>query len=290
MFDDGKIPITVVVPVKNEEANLARCLTRLKRFSEVIVVDSASTDRTPQIASEHGAKIVNFEWNGRYPKKRNWLLLNHTLANPWVLFLDADEIIDDRFATAADRAVRSGSHAGYWLNYTNYFLGRPLKHGLAQRKLAMFKVSAGLYERIDEDGWSRLDMEIHEHPIINGTVGEIAERIDHNDDRGIAKFIDRHKDYAMWEARRVRLLEKDGAEAWAKLTKRQKFKYRNLAKWWYPGFYFLYTYIVKAGFLDGRAGFAYAFYKAWYFYSIRLLIEEQSGKTKAATARTEGVI
>jgi glycosyltransferase involved in cell wall biosynthesis len=281
-----QIPITVVVPVKNEEANLARCLSRLTRFAEVIVVDSASTDRTPEIARQHGATLINFEWNGRYPKKRNWLLMNHTLANPWVLFLDADEIIDDRFASAAERAVRLGTHAGYWLNYTNYFLERPLKHGLAQRKLAMFKVGAGLYERIDEDAWSHLDMEIHEHPVIEGSVGEIAERIDHNDDRGIAKFIDRHKDYALWEARRVRLLEKDGAAAWDKLTKRQKFKYRNLAKWWYPGFYFLYTYIVKAGFLDGRGGFAYAFYKAWYFYSIRLLIEEQSGKATAEMAPT----
>ncbi len=277
--NEQPIPITVAVPVKNEEVNLPRCLERLRRFAEVIIVDSSSTDRTPEIARDFGATYVNFDWDGKYPKKRNWLLLNHTLANDWVLFLDADEIVDDAFCDAVDRAVRSGQHAGYWLNYTNYFLGRPLKHGLPQRKLALFRVGAGLYERIEEDSWSRLDMEIHEHPIIEGPIGEIAARIDHNDDRGIAKFIDRHRDYALWEARRVQLLEAGGAEARAKLTGRQKFKYRHLAKWWYPWFYFVYTYVAKLGFLDGRAGFAYAFYKLWYFYSIRLLIAEQ-GRTQ----------
>lgn len=269
-----KIPITVIVPVKNEQLNLARCLSRLKRFDEVIVVDSASTDRTPEIAREHGATLINFVWDGRYPKKRNWLLLNYRLANDWVLFLDADEIIDDAFATAAQRAVRSQEYDGYWLNYTNYFLGRPLNHGLAQRKLAMFRVGSGLFERIEEDHWSRLDMEIHEHPIINGAIGEITERIDHNDDRGIPKFIDRHKDYALWEARRARLLENAESDAWLKLTERQRFKYRHIDKWWYPWFYFLYTYVMKAGFLDGQAGFIYAFYKTWYFLTIRLLIGE----------------
>lgn len=270
----SKIPISVVVPVKNEEVNLARCLSRLTRFDEVIVVDSASTDGTPRIACQYGATLINFEWNGRYPKKRNWVLLNYQLASDWVLFLDADETIDDAFATAADRAIRSTKYAGYWLNYTNYFLSRPLKHGLPQRKLALFKVGAGLYERIEEDRWSGLDMEIHEHPIIAGPVGEIKERIDHNDDRGIAKFIDRHRDYALWEARRTCLLNVANRDVWAKLTERQRFKYSHIDKWWYPWFYFLYTYAMKAGFLDGRAGFIYAFYKAWYFLTIRLLIRE----------------
>lgn len=270
-----KIPISVVVPVKNEEANLTRCLLRLERFSEVIVVDSASTDRTPEIARQHGATLVDFEWNGKFPKKRNWLLLNYQLANEWVLFVDADELVDDAFAIAAERAVQSGECAGFWLNYTNYFLGRPLKHGVAQRKLALFRVGSGLYERIEEDSWCGLDMEIHEHPIIDGPVGEIAERIDHNDDRGIVKFIDRHKDYAIWEARRVRLLEAGGAEAWVKLTSRQRFKYRHVAKWWYPWFFFFYSYVVKAGFLDGRAGFAYAFYKTWYFLTVGLILREK---------------
>lgn len=278
------IPISVVVPVKNEEANLSRCLERLHRFDEVIVVDSHSTDRTPQIAEEHGARLLDFKWDGRYPKKRNWLLLNHKLACDWVLFLDADEFVDDAFCDAAENAVRTGAHDGYWLRYTNWFLGQQLWHGVSQRKLALFRVGHGLYERIDEEGWCRLDMEIHEHPIIEGTIGEISVCIDHNDDRGIAKFIDRHRDYALWEALRMSLLEAGEPEALARLTDRQRFKYRHLANWWYPWFYFLYTYVARGGFLDGAAGFNYAFYKAWYFNTIRLLVSELKAKEAKANA------
>lgn len=280
----GRVAITVVVPVKNEEANLARCLSRLGRFAEVIVVDSGSTDRTQQIAVEHGARVVDFAWDGRYPKKRNWLLLNHKLACEWVLFLDADEFVDSAFCDAAATALKAGGYDGYWLCYTSWFLGQRLRFGLPQRKLALFRVGKGLYERIEEDGWSRLDMEIHEHPIIDGPVGEIAAPIDHNDDRGLPKFIDRHRDYAMWEARRLELLGTGGTAAQEKLTDRQRFKYRHLTKWWYPWFYFLYTYVVRGGFRDGAAGFHYAFYKAWYFNTIRLLVgEERVGKAGSSS-------
>ena len=207
-----------------------------------------------------------------YPKKRNWVLLNHDFATDWVLFLDADEFVNDAFCDVVAKAVASDEHAGYWLNYTNYFLGRELKHGVPQRKLAMFKIGSGLYERIDETAWSKLDMEIHEHPIIEGTIGVIAERINHRDFCGLERFLDRHGDYAAWEANRVLHLETE-PEKKAQLTGRQRFKYRNVERWWYPWFYFFYTYIVKLGVLDGAAGFHYAFYKAWYFLTIKLMIK-----------------
>lgn len=277
----NKIPITIVVPVKDEETNLPRCLSRLGRFNEVIVVDSNSSDRTPQIAREFGATYVNFEWNGQFPKKRNWVLLNYKLQSEWVLFLDADEFVDDAFCAAVGSALIDSQHSGYWLNYTNYFLGKQLRHGLPQRKLALFKVGSALYERIDEESWSGLDMEIHEHPIVDGSVGEIVERIDHNDDRGISKFIDRHKEYAAWEARRVEKLNDGGPDVWLKLTPRQTFKYKNITKWWYPWFYFVGQYFGKLGFLDGAAGFYYAFYKSWYFLTIRLLFRQNRQQARA---------
>jgi len=176
------------------------------------------------------------------------------------------------------KAIADENHDGYWLNYTNYFLGRELRHGLAQRKLALFRVGKALYERIEEDGWSGLDMEIHEHPIVEGSVGEISVPIDHRDYKGLAKFIERHKDYALWEARRYVRLQTDET-AWNRFTKRQRFKYRHLTAWWYSSFYFLFTYLAKLGFLDGAAGFHYAAYKAWYFRTIRLLVREQRDST-----------
>ena len=267
--------MTVAIPVKNEEASLAACLERLGRFAEVVVIDSGSSDGTRAIAEGFGARVIEFAWNGTYPKKRNWFLLNAPPGQPWVLFLDADEFVDEPFCDALAQAVTEPDIDGYWISYTNYFQGRPLKHGLAQRKLALFRVGKALYERIEEDSWSRLDMEIHEHPIVEGRVGEIAVPIDHRDDRGVARFLEKHVDYARWEARRYAALQADAAAS-AHFTGRQRFKYRHLAKWWYPAFYFLFTYVAKLGFLDGGPGFHYAAYKAWYFRTIRLLIREQS--------------
>ena len=120
-------------------------------------------------------------------------------------------------------------------------------------------------------------MEIHEHPIIEGKIGEIHTPIDHRDYKGLGKFIERHMNYALWEARRYAIIKND-EDAWAAFTSRQRFKYRNIAKWWYASFYFFFTYLVKGGFLDGYAGFHYAAYKAWYFRTIRLLIAEQQAE------------
>ncbi|MEO0451506.1 MAG: glycosyltransferase family 2 protein [Pseudomonadota bacterium] len=270
----SQIAITVIVPVKNEEKLLPACLQRLDRFSEVIVIDSNSTDATREIARKAGAEVHNFEWNGTFPKKRNWALLNLSLKNDWVLFLDADELVDEAFCNAAEQAVRSDQHNGYWLDYTNYFLGKPLRHGIPQRKLALFRIGSGLYEKIDEEQWSNLDMEVHEHPIIEGSIGEIDARIDHKDDRGILRFVDRHRDYAVWEANRVRSIAPKLGGAKSGLTDRQKFKYKSLRRWWFPYAYFLGQYIWKLGILDGHAGLQYAWYKFWYFSTIRLILIE----------------
>lgn len=269
------LPVTVAIPVKNEEVNLPGCLDRLGRFHQVVVIDSGSTDRTREIAEAAGAAVLDFHWDGRYPKKRNWFLLNHAPTTPWVLFLDADEFVTDEFVAELETAITDDRMDGYWLGYTNFFLHRPLNHGVAQRKLALFRVGKALYERIEEADWSALDMEIHEHAIVAGPVGQIRARIDHHDDRGIIKLIDRHRNYALWEASRALALYAGPAEAWDKLTDRQRTKYRNLGKWWYAWAYFAWDYFVRLGFLDGHAGFSYAFYKVWYFKTIRLLINER---------------
>lgn len=274
----GKIAVSVVIPVRNEEANLAECLGRLDAFDEVIVVDSASTDATCQIAADHGVRVIQFDWNGRYPKKRNWVLLSQRLRNDWVLFLDADELVTRAFCDEVRQAIEHNQFGGFWLRYTNHFLGRPLKHGDPQRKLALFSVGRGLYEKIDEEAWSGLDMEVHEHPVLDGAVGEVLAPIDHRDDRGIAKFIERHKDYALWETRRTLQLRASGPDIWDQLTERQQKKYRNIDKWWFAWAYFAWSYIVRRGFLDGLAGFSYAFYKAWYFWTIRLLLHERQAR------------
>ena len=269
------IDVSVAIPVKNEEANLAKCLERLGRFKEIIIIDSGSEDKTQDIGRKFGARIVNFNWDGKYPKKRNWFLMNEPPTQPWVLFLDADEFINDDFCDAVVTAIKDDKLNGFWLNYDNYFQGGQLKHGVTQTKLALFRVGTGLYEKIEESFWSTFDMEIHEHPIIQGNIGKIHTPIEHKDYKGLSTFIRKHNEYAQWEAKRYVQLQEDDVP-WQHFTKRQKFKYSHITKFWYPWFYFLFTYVVKVGFLDGSTGFHYAAYKAWYFQTIRLLIREQN--------------
>lgn len=275
--DHKLVPVTVVVPIRNEAANLERCLSRLGRFAEVIVVDSGSTDGSLEIAARFDVTVLQFKWNGRYPKKRNWVLTTYPIANAWVLFLDADEVVDDAFCDEVATAVAGGTCDAFWLNYTNHFLGQALRHGVPQRKLALIRLGAGLYEEVREEAWSSLDMEVHEHPIVAGKTGVITSPIEHNDDRGIARFVERHLEYARWEARRTIALRDDGHGT--PLTRRQTFKYRHIGRWWYAAFYFLYAYVVRLGFLDGPAGLQYAFYKAWYFATVRSMIREGRART-----------
>jgi len=261
-----RLPITVAIPVRNERVGLPACLAAVgHRFEDVVVVDSASTDGTADIAHQSGVRVVSFQWNGRFPKKRNWFLRTHPPTTPWVLFLDADEFIDDAFCDELARVLPTTSHSGFWLNYDNWFMGRRLRHGTPNRKLALFRVGAGEYERIEEDRWSHLDMEIHEHPVLQGSIGEINARIDHRDDRGLEHWKRRHDAYAAWEAERTIRLD---AAALEQLTPRQRDKYRSLPHRWLPIAYFIDQYIRRLGFLDGRAGLWHAWHKSLYFADI----------------------
>lgn len=262
------LPVTAVVPTLNEELLLPECLARLRRFAHVVVVDSGSTDRTREIALAANAQWVDFRWDGRFPKKRNWFLRNHRLETPWVMFLDADELVDPAFCSELAAKIGHTDHAGFWLTYDNWFLGRRLRYGIPNRKLALFRVGAGEYERIDEDRWSHLDMEIHEHPVLQGTVGEIEARIEHRDDRGLEHWRSKHAEYSSWEARRALMLRAGHVASASVHSPRQRRKYELLGKWWLPWAYFLHMYVLKLGFLDGRPGLAYAWEKAKYFRDI----------------------
>lgn len=275
-----KLPVTVVIPVRNEERNLPACLERLGTFERVVVVDSGSTDRTPQIAQEHGAELVNFAWDGRFPKKRNWYLRQNAVRTPWVFFLDADEFVDQAFCDELAATLPTTQHAGFWLTYSNWFLGRKLNHGEPNRKLALFRVGAGEYERIEEDTWSHLDMEVHEHPVLAGTTGEIRTRLDHRDYRGLEHWIRKHNDYSTWEARRVARLRAQGRLNDPTLTPRQRRKYGSIGKWWLPAAYFTDVYVRRRGFLDGHAGFVFALMKATYFWEIGLKAREFAAENR----------
>ena len=267
--------LTVVLPVKNEAKNLPTCLEKAKPLGPLVVVDSGSTDGTQDIAREHGAQVLDFQWDGHFPKKRNWTLRNHTFTSDWVLFLDADEFVTAAFIEELTRTLEDTQHVGFWLNFDNHFLGKRLAHGEKNRKLACFRVGAGEYEYIAEEMWSSLDMEVHEHPMLEGSIGEIKATIGHNDYRGITHFVTKHNEYASWEARRYLRLVAEGKTEWDKLTDRQRTKYAALPKWWFAPAYFVRSYLLQKGFLDGHTGLCFALMKVHYFFTIRLKILEE---------------
>ena len=293
--------LTIVIPVKNEEKNLPACLENVKDFRYVVLVDSGSADKTRDIfegfkfqgpsekvsgeSEQRGWDWLDFKWDGKFPKKRNWVLRNYQFKTPWALFLDADERVTEAWKRAAEALLTSPDTDQYDVIkcfYDNWFMGRMLRHGDIMQKTAMVRVGAAEYEKIDEDNWSSLDMEIHEHLQVreggrgggsgegggSGRIGEIRARMEHHDKRSFESHVAKHREYAKWEANRYRQLMAH-PERWNVLTPRQKVKYRNLTKWWLAPAYFAVCYFKKFGFLDGYAGLRFALFKAWYFALIR---------------------
>ena len=271
---DTQLPVTVIVPAKNEEGGIGACLSRLGRFARVVVVDSRSADRTPEIAREHGAEVLDFEWDGQFPKKRNWALRTLDIDTEWVLLLDADELVTEAFCD--ELADRLGAEA------RDGFLGVPLRHGDRMRKLALVRSGHGEYEHIAEDGWSKLDMEVHEHVVVDGSVDAINASLIHRDVRSIGQYVERHDEYAAWEAARYQALR--DSDDWAELTLRQRIKYRVMGSYAMGPCYFAYSYILKLGFLDGRAGLAYSVAKMIYFLQVALRIRAASVESASADA------
>ena len=269
------VDLTVVIPVKNEEMMLPICLKAIgKDFAKnIVVVDSESNDSTCQIAREWSAEVIQFSWDGKYPKKRNWYLLNHTPITKWVLFLDADEVLTTEFKNELQQCLSDDKFDGYWLKYTNYFQDKKMRGGYPLHKLALFKVGRGFYEEIDELNWSKLDMEIHEHPIIQGEIGTINARIDHRDLRGINHYVSKHAEYALWEARRLQKAKADST-AVKQWTMKQKLKYRLLQTPFAGLFFFIGSFFFLGGFIDGRRGLRFALLKASYFNLISQRLKE----------------
>jgi glycosyltransferase involved in cell wall biosynthesis len=270
------LDLTIVIPVKNDAIALEQCLQAIGTYfaKEIVIIDSGSIDDTKRIVAKHQAKLLEFNWDGHFPKKRNWFLLNHPPKSTWVLFLDADENLTEEFKTSIRSTLANNSvFVGYWLRYTIYFMGKPLKGGYPLHKLALFKVGAGLYEKIEEDNWSKLDMEIHEHPILNGELGVIKPKIDHCDYRSIYHYINKHNEYAKWEANRLvkDLLNKDFKHS---LTWKQNLKYTLVQTPFIGPVYFLGSYFLMGGFLDGVRGFIFAVFKMAYFFQVYINIKE----------------
>ena len=275
-----KANLSVIVPVKNEAENLRRCLPALRWADEVFVVDSGSTDDTAAVARDLGATVVQFQFNGTFPKKKNWSLESLPFRNEWVLIVDADEVVPPELAEEIARRIESGEADGFELNMKYYFLGRRIRHcGYAECwNLRLFKHRLGRYERMPVSPGARTgDNEAHEHVELRGRVARLDHELDHYAYPTIASWVEKHDRYASWEAEQFdRFLHAPIPET---IGRGKRFK-RLLKKCYLrlpcrPLIRFLYAYILRLGFLDGRPGLVFCGLLSFYDFLIASKVYER---------------
>lgn len=270
----GKLPISVLIMAKNEQAALPRCLAALKDFDEVIVVDSHSSDQTAQSARDHGARVEQFSWNGRYPKKSQWALENVKTRHNWVFLVDADEIITPDLVE--ELRTLDFSCAGYFVRGQYVWLGSALHHGTQNNKLCLFDKNKMAYPEIDDlditQGW---EMEMHYQPVLkdkSGKIGQVNAPLLHYACDDYEAWLRKHEFYARWEAAMIlkEAFPKDPSPVRESLKKIfRRLPRRDLIA-------FVHSYIFKLGFLDGRAGLDFALARARYYKMISAALSSAS--------------
>jgi glycosyltransferase involved in cell wall biosynthesis len=284
------VPVSVVVPVKNEEANLGECLRHVAWANEVFVVDSASTDRTCEIAREHGATIVQFAWDGKYPKKKNWAIANLPFTTDWILIVDADEHITPELAAEIAGVVADpGEKVGFYINRKFMFLGSWIRHCgyYPSWNLRLIRRGHGQYEQISDSADTRSgDNEVHEHVVCDGPTASLRHDMLHYAFPTVDIFMEKHNRYSNWEAlvqhenlggglpRRLFGHELERRRFLKGIASRLPFR---------PTLRFTYAYILRKGFLDGRRGLVFCRLLATYEFLCVAKLRELRWKRQDAS-------
>ena len=279
-----KLPVTILIPVKNEEANLPRCLASVTWASEVIVIDSHSTDATASICESAGARVVQFSYQPPWPKKKQWALENLAVKNEWVFLLDADEVLPTNTVEILRPIVtRSDKNSpdGYWVDRRFFFLGQPLRHAYTPNwNLRLFRRGTCHFERLSAAETHSGDNEVHEHLLCSGRTVKLPQLVmDHYAFPTIEIFMEKHLRYAAWEAA-VELHPQPSPATHGKLSPAVAFRraLKNFSRHlpFRPTLRFLWIYIFQKAFLDGPAGYAFARCHALYEELIALKKAELS--------------
>lgn len=272
----SKVPITAIVLTKNEEAAIEACLESLSFCDQVIVVDSSSGDATVEIAQKVGAQVVNFIWNGRYPKKKQWGMEHPSVRNHWVLHIDADERVSPGLAREiASKFTSSPQVFGFDIQLEYYFLGKRLRHGHRVVKRALIDRRYSHFPEVgDLDAPGITEVEGHYQPRVAGQVGALEQYLLHHDPDPLSDWLTRHNRYSDWEA-----YLRHNPTVRSAVRGNRSSKGRAFEKAPFKGLtFFVYCFFLKGGFLDGRAGFAYAYALAFYYWLIGAKTREASGR------------
>ncbi len=267
-----KIPLSVLITTKNEEDNIGRCLDALTDFAHVLVIDSYSDDKTCEIAREKGIDVVLYQWDGAYPKKRQWCLDNLEIPYDWVFWVDADEVVTPALVNEIRTLFENEEQkSGYFVQGHYTWHGKVLRYGLRNNKLALFdrcKFEFPVVDDLDISGMG--EIEGHYQPVRkvghgNSGLGQLHYPVLHYAYEDEAAWCTRHLRYAKWEAEMImrELYPPDPvfAREFVKKLLRQSY-FRGVLT-------FFVSYFVKFGFFDGYAGYKFALSRMKYCAMVR---------------------
>lgn len=265
--------ITAIILTKNEEKNIGECLKSIRGFVErAVVVDCGSTDKTVEIARNHGADVLVHEFT-YYAAQFNWAIDNADITTDWILRLDADERFTPALNAEAEALINSpeaknGDLNGLATEAVLYFLGRPILHGITcKRKIMLFKRGIGRIE----------DRKRDPHSIIScGRIVSMKEKFLHYDFKNLDSYIKRYNWYATREMQDYVAFTRGAftdvnTDAYLQAQRKKKFGlYYRAPKFIRAWLWFIYNYIFRLGFLDGKEGFLFHYFEClWY----RLLVD-----------------
>ncbi len=281
---NGKLPVSVIIAVRNEGKNLPRCLEALRDVGELYVIDSQSTDETIEIARSHGAEVRQFHYQGGWPKKRQWAMNTLPIAYDWIMLLDADEVLTPELAQEIRAAIQNPAIDGYFILLRTWFLGRVLRHGdVALWKLSLFRRGKGRYEcRLKDQDASMADMEVHEHVVVEGATARLRNPLIHHNVESLSRYIRKHDEYSNWESRV--LLQRGGDQELPPSlfgTQAQRRRWLKLKLFGMPGspvLLFLYRYVLRFGFLDAVPGLIYCGFQAVQMFHTKSKIYELNSR------------
>lgn len=269
--------VTAIILTKDEEINLPDCLNSIRNFARrMVVVDSGSTDRTCEIAREMGAEVLVHPFEN-YARQFNWGVDAANVQTEWILRLDADERFPDALKQKLEAVMADPQNAdanGIMLESVFFFLGRKIRFGgPKKRKIMLYRTGHGTIE----------DRRMDEHTTVEGRVISLKERFEHHDFKDLNTFIAKMNWYATREMQDY-FEDKHAIENSAKLTdkhlialRKKKFGiYYRFPKFLRCRLLFIYNYIFRLGFLDGKEGYIYHWlYQCWYRTLVDAKIYEQ---------------
>lgn len=265
------MPISILILTLNEETNIGACLDSLAGFDDIVVFDSLSKDRTREIALAKGARVVERPFDN-WAAHQNWAMDNIAFRNPWVFYLDADERMTPalRSEIEAIAADTSRAEVAYYCGRKNFFLGKWIRHAMPP----------GMIMRFFRPGRIRFERLVNPVPVIDGPHGYLRNYFEHyNFSKGLTEWLDKHNKYSLFEAiEGMKLREKPvgfgaivSGDAFARRRALKELSFRLPLR---PLIKFLWMYVLKRGFLDGRAGYTYCKLQAMYEYMIVIKMRE----------------